>query len=312
MVASSKSTMRVAKTKKGKRYLESRAPKIDENTKKLLLVKGRKTSQVVKDLMRDFGRLKGLDKRVMQRNNEISPFEPGGEEPLEHLSDRNDCSLFLLGSHSKKRPHNITLGRMFDYRLLDMIELGVTGYRSMDSFRGAAAALQSGNKACMCFLGSEFESDSALATAKSLLCDLLRGPEVPSVNLKGLDHVICCCAADGRIMLRQYAIALKKSGTRVPRVALTEAGPSVDLVVRRVRVADPERMKEASKRHKEKGRSKIKNAGFDSMLGKVGKVYMPQQDVGEIAMKKTKGTKREAREAAGARKRARTTGGGAE
>ena len=37
---------------------------------------------------------------------------------------------------------------------------------------------------------------------------------------QGLDHVIFVTALEGKLLLRQYRIALKKSGTRVPRVEL--------------------------------------------------------------------------------------------
>jgi hypothetical protein len=51
----------------------------------------------------------------------------------------------VLGSHSKKRPHNITLGRLYDFHLYDALELGVESHRPISSFRGAGTA-QVGNK----------------------------------------------------------------------------------------------------------------------------------------------------------------------
>lgn len=54
-------------------------------------------------------------------------------------------SLFAVGSHTKKRPNNLVLGRLYDFRLYDMVEFGVHNYRSIQSFGGAAES-QLGNK----------------------------------------------------------------------------------------------------------------------------------------------------------------------
>jgi hypothetical protein len=87
---------------------------------------------------------------MMQKKNEMHPFEDAGS--LEFLSQKNDCSLFVFGNNSKKRPNNLVFvssaydysathtfssrlhyciicfhrqGRTYDGHLLDMIELGV-------------------------------------------------------------------------------------------------------------------------------------------------------------------------------------------
>ena len=49
----------------------------------------------------------------------------------EKLCAKADASLFAFGSHSKKRPSNLLLGRLFDGHLLDMFELGVERFLSM-------------------------------------------------------------------------------------------------------------------------------------------------------------------------------------
>lgn len=57
-----------------------------------------------------------------------------------------------------------------------------------------------------------------------------------------------------------------------------------------------------------------KNVGSDVLEGKVGRIYMPKQDVGTMALAKPKGVKRERRaaaaEAAAAKKQRREAGGG--
>jgi ribosome production factor 2 len=49
--------------------------------------------------------------KLSRKNDDMRPFEPGGETHLEHLARKADCGLFALDSHSKKRPHNLILGR---------------------------------------------------------------------------------------------------------------------------------------------------------------------------------------------------------
>lgn len=84
--------------------------------------------------------------KFSRHNADMRPFEAGGEAALEMHCARNNCSLFALGSHQKKRPHNLVLGRLFDFRLYDMVEFGVAAYRSVQSFGGGAAQAQLGNK----------------------------------------------------------------------------------------------------------------------------------------------------------------------
>lgn len=84
--------------------------------------------------------------KFSRSNPDVRPFEAGGEAALEVQCSRNNCSLFALGSHQKKRPHNLVLGRLYDFRLYDAVEFGVRQYRSVQSFGGGAAQAQLGNK----------------------------------------------------------------------------------------------------------------------------------------------------------------------
>lgn len=49
------------------------------------------------------------------------------------MCNKYDCSLFVMGMHSKKRPNNIVIGRLHDHEILDMHELGIENYVSMHS-----------------------------------------------------------------------------------------------------------------------------------------------------------------------------------
>ena len=84
--------------------------------------------------------------KFSRHNAEVRPFEVGGEAPLELHCGRQNCSLFALGSHQKKRPHNLLLGRLYDFRLYDMVEFGVVRYKAIQGFGGGAALAQLGNK----------------------------------------------------------------------------------------------------------------------------------------------------------------------
>lgn len=312
------------KTKAGKRALERKAPKtvrlIDctgrpagdaphsslptsyteqvEDPKRALFILGGRTNQNIKDILTDLKKLKGTEAvKYTKKNPDVAPFEYGGEASLEKYAHNTNCSLFAIGSHTKKRPSNLILGRMYDFRLYDMIEFGVLAYKSIAQCPGAMHA-QLGNKPCFAFVGDGFENEPRLKQSKSLLLDFFRGRQVDALNLMGLDRVILITHTSANtILFRQYSIALKKSGTKIPRVSMTESGPSLDLEIRRTKEPPGDLEKEAMKQPK-LTRKKEKNVGTDLLEGRVGRIYVPKQDVDTIALNKMKGLKRERREAA--------------
>ncbi|CAE7844889.1 bxdc1, partial [Symbiodinium microadriaticum] len=148
--------------------------------------------------------------KTFSRKNDIHPFDDCNS--LEFLCDRNDCSQFIIGSHSKKRPHNMIMGRMYDGHLLDMVELGISSFRGIESFLSRTKAV--GSKPVMMFLGDEWESDSSLGRVQNLFIDMFRGDKMDKLCLKGLDHVISFAIVNGKIMMRLYTMRFKKSGSK--------------------------------------------------------------------------------------------------
>jgi ribosome production factor 2 len=292
-----------------------------EDPKRALFIHGGKTSQTIKDVLTDLYKLKGVEGiKYTKKNADITPFEAGGELSLEQHSQSMNCSLFAIGSHTKKRPNNLIMGRMYDFHLYDMVEFGVSNFKSISSCPGAVQS-QLGNKPCFVFVGDGFENNAELRQTKSLLLDFFRGRQVDAVNLQGLDRVVFVTHKPAQkedtnitartttstttahvVLFRQYSVGFKKSGTKVPRVALTEAGPSLDLVIRRTKQPPNGLEKEALKQPKLE-QKKQKNVGGDILDGKIGRIYMPKQDVDEIALGKMKGVKRERREKAASGKK---------
>jgi len=70
---------------------------------------------------------------MFSKKNNIHPFDD--QSSLEFFSQKNDASLFCVGTNSKKRPNNLVFVRMFDYQVLDMIELGIENFKSLHDFK---------------------------------------------------------------------------------------------------------------------------------------------------------------------------------
>jgi ribosome production factor 2 len=67
------------------------------------------------------------------KKNMVRPFEDASS--LEFWAQKNDASLFVIGQTTKKRPDGLTFVRCFDGRVLDMCEVGIDGFVSMNEFK---------------------------------------------------------------------------------------------------------------------------------------------------------------------------------
>uniref|UniRef100_A0A1A8ERG5 Ribosome production factor 2 homolog n=1 Tax=Nothobranchius korthausae TaxID=1143690 RepID=A0A1A8ERG5_9TELE len=276
------------KTRRSKRFLESRAPKLTENVKSVMIMKGGNTSQTITQALKDVYSLKKPSAVLYKKKNITRPFEDSTS--LEFFSKKSDCSLFLFGSHNKKRPNNLIFGRMFDFHVLDMIELGVEKSISLSEIK--TSKCPEGTKPMLVFAGEAFESDNEFKRLKNLLLDFFRGPTVSAVRLAGLEHVLHFTAMEGKIYMRSYRCLLKKSGCRTPRIELEEIGPSLDLVLRRTHLASDDLYKLAHKQPKALKPKKKKNISRDALGSTLGRVHMQKQDLSKLQTRKMKGLRK--------------------
>uniref|UniRef100_UPI00358E3C6D ribosome production factor 2 homolog n=1 Tax=Myxine glutinosa TaxID=7769 RepID=UPI00358E3C6D len=285
------------RTHRGRRALEARAPKLVESDKSALLLQGGSSTMRLNTLLKDMHALKKPLSTLYRKKNMTRPFED--QTSLEFFSKKAECSLFLFASHSKKRPHNLTLGRMFDYHVLDMHELGLDGYRSLQEFK--VQKCMQGMKPLLLFAGEEFESDLEHRRLKNMLIDFFRGPSTSAVRLAGLEHALTFTAIDGRIFVRSYRVLLKRSGVKLPRVELEEMGPSLDLTPRRVRIASQDLFKRAMRRPPAVLRKPRKNVSRDAFGSKLGRIHMQHQQLDTLQLRRGRALRKPRQEGKGAK-----------
>ena len=227
---------------------------MQENTKSTLFLKGTSSSSLLNELLTDLHSLKRPYAIRFTKKNPIHPFEDASS--LEFFSQKNDASLMVFGSHSKKRPHSITWVRCFGGQVLDMLELHVVQEtaRTLQQFKGEKC--KAGVKPLLSFSGAQFESpvSNQYTMAKSLFVDFFRGAETQTIDVEGLQLLISFFAGEGGedgepagIQMRCWRIITKKSGQKVPRVEVEEMGPRIDFRLGRMRGADEGDLKEAMK-----------------------------------------------------------------
>ncbi|CAG0895611.1 unnamed protein product [Darwinula stevensoni] len=276
------------RTQRAKRALVRREPQLIENPKNAMFLRGSNCSQLVVDCMKDLVALKKPLATYFNRRNEIRPMED--VTPLESFGKQHDCSLFAMGSHSKKRPHNLIIGRLYDYHLLDMVELGILSHSKMSSFH--INEIMTGAKPVIIFSGEAFQTEPQYQRLKNLFLDFFRGEEVTSVRLMGLEHVICITAVEAKILLRCYHVQYKKSGSETPRVELEEMGPATEWELRRMRLASDDLFKLATRMPKQLKVKKKKNLSKDVFGTQVGRIHMQRQDLAKLQTRKMKALKK--------------------
>ncbi|KAK4105311.1 Brix-domain-containing protein [Parathielavia hyrcaniae] len=294
---------------RSKRALEKRAPKTIENPKTALFLRGTSCSQITQDALGDLYALRQVHSKRFQKKNPVHPFEDASS--LAFFSEKNDCSLLLFGSSSKKRPHTITFVRTFDYKILDMLEFYLDGqtFRSLTQFKNEKVPV--GTRPLMVFAGTAFESPvpNAFTMAKSMLIDFFRGEISDKIDVEGLRYCVVVtadeptasetaggddpAAARPVLRLRVYTIRTKRSGQKLPRVELEEHGPRMDFRLGRIQEPDDAMLKEALRKAKTNEERTKKNISTDIMGDKIGRIHTGKLDLSELQTRKMKGLKRQ-------------------
>lgn len=310
---------RAPKNQTSRRALKKYEPKVVENSKKILFLKGSNVNEVVTDALTDLQSITKPYNVKLKKKNAFMPFD--GRQHIEFLGFKNDCSLFCFGSNNKKRPHNLTLGRMFDFHVLDMIELGIIAADNLDMSRASNTDAGSlGGKPFFVFDGSEFTADPAFVRLKNLLIDFFRGNNDANISLDGCDRVFsfslrskngedACVAPStdcygtkppgekGNVILcmRHYALQKPFSGgvlsKSLKNIELFDIGPNFDFDLRRISFATPQEFKLACRLPKSvlaTLHSTAQNLQSDGLQNLRGALHVGTQNLDDLNLRRFK------------------------
>lgn len=186
---------------------------------------------------------------------------------------RNGASLFGIGTHTKRRPHNLMLGRTFGGKILDSFDLSVVpavvephetdhpmgraalgttpcfvflgqvspplSFSSLNtphaSVPHSAASLASTPNSLMDPLPQEWQRNTRLSELKNLLIDGLGVRHSDELHLRAVERAIVCSALNStRVHLTQYMI--DPEAAQKGQAVLSQAEPSVTFDVRETSV----------------------------------------------------------------------------
>ncbi|KAK4936059.1 rRNA-binding ribosome biosynthesis protein rpf2 [Elasticomyces elasticus] len=292
------------------RIVKAREPQQVESRKRVLLLHGSKNPQPVNSVLKTVHTLTKPGSVLLNKKNEnIHPFEDPAS--LEFLALKNDCGVVVFGTHSKKRPNNITVLRIYDGKMLDMVELLLLVPADQPE---AEQKLQIGveMKPLILFAGSQWDDNSSseqamlYQTLKSLMLDLFQGEEISSIDVAGLQYILMVAAGETTttdtidpaskplLHLRWYKIrTMRSTDAKIPRVELDPIGPSFDFRVGRHREADAGVMKEAMNHGRRPNEARTKKNIVTDLVGdKIGRVHLGKQDLSTLQTRKMKGLKR--------------------
>ena len=275
--------------------MEKRAPKVQENPKKAIIMKGRKSSETMNNLLRDLQLLKGRERVQMLIRKTHDFIAMDDPSLIENQSVKYDCSLFAVGSHQKKRPDNLVLGRVFDGHILDMFELAVTEFRGTEEFE-APKHIHADMKPILLFQGEFFETNDTLKRLKSLLIgkydlllflnrsffllDFFHNNDLQEANIQELKRVMVftCRGEKDPIEFRHLeSDDITEAKVQMKTVPFREVGPSFNMKLRRDKMASIDLFKEACRQPKTQNfdKKRADKNKFTTVLGeKKGKVFL--------------------------------------
>jgi len=206
-------------------------------------------------------------------------------DSIEFLCDRNNCAMFTTATDIKKRPMNLIMGNLFENKILDLVEFEVTNFLPVDYFKGETN-IDACMKPVVIFQGDIFETDFEFARLKKLFFEFFKLYDIEDVSISILKRlVVISSAGDKVVKIRTFELNNYNEHTFKDKLEMKEIGPSLDLKLRKVKLATDEVYKLACRQPKMTSRTKSKNEVTNVQGEKRGRVYMTSQDLNKMSLK---------------------------
>lgn len=111
--------------------------KLVEDDKLTLILKGVSANSKVNSLLSDINALKKPLCVKLPLREPSNLFEDPSK--IVSLAVKSESNLIITGDSKKKSPMSLTLARLFNKNLLDVMELGVSNYVPMSNFKSQSA-----------------------------------------------------------------------------------------------------------------------------------------------------------------------------
>ena len=273
-----------AKTRKGQKILKARDGEEEEGTKRSVWMKGNKSSEVVSGALKALHKMRDPDFSVLlTKSNKTYPFDDITK--VENHCVKHDAGLFGFGMHQKKRPHNLILGRVYNEKMLDMFEFGVSEFKDL-----VKCSFETGLKPVLLFQGEHFDYDERLSLVKNLFIDFFHTRVMESADILAMTRTIVFTALDHeKIHITQYESPKISEGLAFQdSIQPTEVGPSIQLKIRRIKEADKEQMKQSLKKRKKitKALNKQRNISTNELGQKRGRLFVQNEDLEDLALRR--------------------------
>lgn len=142
------------------------------------------------------------------------------------------------------------------------------------------------------FQGDHFDFNDKLKRVKNLFIDFFSTQKYKEINIQEMNRVLVFSAInETTIKLEQFEVSsINEALAYTDELKCEKIGPCLTLTIRRSNFCDDETWKQATKvrRNKSKSDKKKKNITTNVLGETRGRVFMQQQDLSTIALRKFK------------------------